>query len=381
MKNNFVFSLFILILVVMFSVSSCFAAEKILFALVGPMTGDSAAEGLQMLEATKLAVKEINESGGVNGKEFEYIVGDDEANANQAAMVAQKFSSNKDILAILGPNNSSCAISALPTYEKAGIPMISPLTSNPTLTKLGHKNFVRIYINDDIQAVDMSKFCVIELGFKNVGILWENTDWGKGVRDIAAKTIPELGGKVLGDESFVTAVDKDYSSVITKFKGAGVDCVLLVGEYTASALFLMQSRNLGYNVQVVGGAGSSHPKLIEIAGKVSEGFYADCNFNPYDERPKAAKFIASYQAFSKFKDSPGEWGAYTYDVIYLLKKAIEMGGTTREKLIEVLHNPDFEFDGVTGFIKFDQYGDVLGKKPLFLKVESGKFVNYTLTKM
>jgi len=112
------------------------------------MTGDSAVLGQQMEEATKLAVKEINESGGVNGKEFEYIVGDDEANPNQAVTLAQKFSLNDDILTIIGPNNSSCAISSLPTYEEVGTPMISPCTSNPQITKLGHKNFFRIFTLD-----------------------------------------------------------------------------------------------------------------------------------------------------------------------------------------------------------------------------------------
>jgi len=380
MRKSIALSLFTLIFVVMFSIS-CFAAEKILFAVVGPMTGDGAAMGQQMLVGAELAIKEINESGGVHGKEFEFVVGDDQMNPNQAVMLAQKFSTNKDILAILGPNNSGCAISALPTYEKAGIPMISPLTSNPKLTTLGHKNFVRIYIKDDTQSFILAKFVVTELGFKNVGILWENTDYGKGVDDLMIKYIPELGGKILGDESFVGATEKDFSSQITKFKGAGVDCILNIGGYTVGALLAMQCRNLGYNVQIVGEAGSSNPKLIEIGGEAVEGTYAITNFDPYDKRPKQAKFIADYQAFSKLKELPGEWGAHTYDVVYVLKKAIEMGGTNREKLIEALHNPDFEYDGVTGFIKFDQYGDVLGKNPIFLKVENGKFVNYTLTKM
>ena len=378
MKKNIILSLITLVLVVMFSVT-CFGAEKILFAVVGPMTGDAAAEGLQILEATKLAVKEINESGGVNGKELDFIVGDDQANANQAVLVAQKFAANKDILAVLGPNNSSCAIAALPIYEKAGIMMLSPTTSNPKITKLGHKNFARIYITDDVQAVNIAKFAVVEWGYKKIGIIWENTDFGKGVRDLAVEAIPGLGGKILGDESFVGAVDRDFSSIITKFKGLGIDCVIFVGVYTPSALFMVQSRNLGYNVPV--SASQTHPKFIEIAGKAGEGFVAVSNFNPYDERPRQAKFIQDYKDFTSLGDEVGEWGAHAYDVVYVLKKAIEMGGTTREKLIEAFHNPALEVDGVTGFIKFDQYGEVLGKKSIFLIVKNGKFVNYELKNM
>ena len=156
MKKYFMLCLFILMLVLVFSVSS-FSAEKILFAVVGPMTGDSAAQGIQMQNAAKLAVQEINGSGGVGGKEFEFIVGDDVANPNQAVLIAQKFSSNKDILFVLGHNNSSCSISALPTWEKAGIPVISPTNTNPTITRLGHKNYFRTIVNDDIIITQLTE--------------------------------------------------------------------------------------------------------------------------------------------------------------------------------------------------------------------------------
>jgi len=377
MKRYFILSILILMLIFVFSVS-CFSAEKILFAVVGPMTGDSAAQGIQMQNATKLAVQEINGSGGVDGKEFEFIVGDDVANPNQAVMLAQKFSSNKDILFVLGHNNSSCSISALPTWEKAGIPLISPTNTNPTITKLGHKNYFRVIANDDIMINQLSKLAVIELGFKNLAVIWENSDYGKGMRDVAVKAIPELGAKVLGDETYVPAVDRDYSSQITKFKGAGVDCVLFLGEYTAGALFLKQSKNLGFNAKVVGSSGCSNPKLIEIAGEASEGFYAISGFDPNDKREKQAKFIKGFETLSK--DKPGEWGAHAYDIVYMVKKAIEMGGTTREKLIQVLHQDDFEYDGVTGMIKFDVNGDVPGKNSLVLKVKGGEFTTFVPSK-
>ena len=377
MKRYFILSMFILMLIFVFS-ASCFSAEKIIFAVVGPMTGDSAAQGIQMQNAAKLAVQEINGSGGVGGKEFEFIVGDDVANPNQAVLIAQKFSSNKDILFVLGHNNSSCSISALPTWEKAGIPLISPTNTNPTITQLGHKNYFRVIVNDDLIIKQLSQLAVVELGFKNIAVIWENSDYGKGMRDVAVKAVPELGAKVLADETYVPAVDRDYSAQITKFKGAGVDCVLFLGEYTAGALFLKQAVNLGFNAKVVGSSGCSNPKLIEIAGEAAEGFYATSGFDPNDKREQQAKFIKGFEAFSK--DKPGEWGAHAYDIVYMVKKAIEMGGTTREKLIQVLHQSDFEYDGVTGKIKFDANGDVPGKFSLVLKVVGGEFTTFVPTK-
>ena len=373
MKNKFVLSLCILILVVMFS-ASCFATEKILFFIVGPMTGDSASMGIQMKEGAELAIREINGSGGVNGKELGYIAGDDVANPNQAVIISKKFSLNKDILFVLGHNNSSCSISALPVWDKAGVPVISPTNTAPILTRLGHKNYFRVEPDDTIMISQLSKLAVIELGFKNIALIWENSDYGKGMRDVGVEAIPELGAKVLCDETYVPMVDRDYSSQITKFKGAGVDCVLFLGEYTAAALFLKQSKVLAFDAKVLGSSGCSNPKLIEIAGETSEGFYAIAGFDPNDKREKQAKFIKAFESVSKNK--PGEWGAHSYDIVYMVKKAIEMGGTTREKLIQVLHQDNFEYDGVTGKIKFDARGDVPGKKSLVLKVEDGKYVTF-----
>jgi len=375
MKNKFVLSLCILILAVMFS-ASCFAAEKILFAVVGPMTGDSAALGVQQVDAVRLAVKEINESGGVNGKELEFIVGDDMNNPNQAVMVAEKFSVNKDLLFVLGHIASGCSISALPVWNKVGLPLISAVNSNTKLTQMGYKNYFRIYPNDDIQMEQLVKFAVFELGAKNIGVLWENSDYGKSCRDIVVKITPELGAKILGDESYVSATDRNYSSQITKFKGAGVDCVILLSDYTAGALFLKQSEDLGFNPLVVASGGCSHPKLLEIAPEAAEGTYVISAFDPNDKRPKISKFIKDFEAFTGKK--PGEHGAYAYDIVCMVKKAIEMGGTTREKLIETLHRSDFEYSGITGSapIKFDEFGDISGAKSLFLVVKDGKFTTH-----
>jgi len=382
MRNKFILSLCILILVVMFSASS-FAAEEILFAIVSSMTGDTAAEGIQTQNAVDLALSEINGSGGVNGKELKYIVGDDMGNPPQGLILAQKFSTNDDILFWLGPNSSSCCIAALPVLQKVGLPLISPCSSNPTMTHMGFNNFFRLIVNDDMLIDQLAKLAVIELGYKNIALIWENSDYGIGMRDVALRAIPELGGKVLFSETFVPNVDRDFSSQITKFKGGEVDCVLVLGIYTAGALFLKQSEALGFNAEIIGSSGCSNPKLISIAGEASEDFIAIATFDPNDKRPKQAKFIEDYANFFKGEAGVlgvGEWGAHAYDVVYLVKKAIEMGGTTREKLIEVLHSPDFEYDGVTGLNKFDEFGETSGKRTLFLTVKDGKFVAFFPTK-
>jgi len=359
------------------AVAAVSAGERILFAIAGPMTGDSAAQGIQMRNGATIAVDEINAAGGFKGKKLEYIVGDDIANPNQATVVAQKFASDKEILFILGHNNSGCSMSALPIYEKAGLPVISPTNTNPTITSLGHKNYMRVIVDDNAIVGQQVLLAVKELGFKKPVVIWENTDYGKGMRDVAYKTLKEMNIPIIGDESYVSGVDRDFSAQATKFKGVGADVVLFMGEYTAAALFIKQGKNLGLTAQMVGGSGITNPKFMEVAGPAAEGAYALSTFDPNDERPMQATFIKKYT--TRYKDAPGEWSAHSYDIVNLVKKAYEMGGTDRPSLIKKLHEVK-AFPGVTGTIEFDAKGDVSGKNVMVLVVKSGKFNTYVPTK-
>ena len=370
MKKYFVLSLFIVMMVFVFSAIS-FSAEKITFAVVAGMTGDSAGQGIQIKNGANLAVEEINKAGGVNGKQFEFIIGDDQENPNQGVIVAEKFSSNDNLLFVLGHDSSSTNMATLPVWSRVNLPVISPTSTNPKVTKMGFKNFFRLIPHDGIMTSQLVNLAVNKLGYKNLAMIWENSAYGQGMHEVALEVIPGTDAKILGDESFVADVEKDYSSQITKFKGAGVDCVLFLGEYTACGLFLQQSKNLGFNAQVVGASGCSHPKLIEIGGESAEGFIVLSGFDPNDSRPAQAKFIKDFE--SNFGEKPGEWGAFSYDIPYVVKQAIEMGGDTREKLVEILHSSDFQYNGVTGLTKFDEYGDVTQKEYIYLEVADGKF--------
>ena len=389
MKQIRRFSIGVLLLVLVFTVSACggnqtsdASADKtdsdtIKFAVVGPMTGDSAAWGLQEKKGVELAVEEINAAGGIDGKKLEFTVGDDQANPNQATILAQKLVSDKDLLFVLGHVNSGCTLSALPVYQKAGMPVITPTASNATLCDQGFTNFFRIIANDNTFTEQQVALAIKELGGKKPAILWENSDYGKGCHDTALEMLNELGVEVVGDESLVAGIDRDFSAQITKFKGAGVDTVLFMADYTAGALFAQQNISLGLNATIVGPGGTSSPKLIEIGGDAVEGFYTMCTYDPNDPRPKQSEFTAKYR--SKYNEDPGEWCAHAYDVVYLAKEAYEAGGTTHETFIQKLHEIE-NFDGVTGTITFGENGDVKDKKVSVMVVQGGKFVSYIPTK-
>ena len=152
-------------------------------------------------------------------------------------------------------------------WEKAGIPVISPSNTNPTLTRLGHKNYFRVVVNDDIMVSQVCKLAGKDLKVKKPALVWENSDYGKGMKDVALKTLPTLGVSLVGEESYVPGVDRDYSAIVTKFKGLGADGVLFLGDYTGAALLAKQAANLNYKAKIVGASSIAHPKLLEIGGK------------------------------------------------------------------------------------------------------------------
>lgn len=361
------------VLMLLLGVSVCHAADTIKFLVVGPMTGDSAAQGLQMKNAAQIAVDEINAKGGVNGRKMIFEVADDVGTPNQATIIAQKYSLDKNILFVLGHNNSSCSIAALPIWQKAGLAVISPSNTSPTITRLGYENYFRVVANDDIMTKQLAALSIKTLDMKKPAVIWENSDYGKGMRDVALKTIPELGVKIVANDPFISGVDRDYSAIITKYKGLGVDGVLFLGDYTGGGLFAKQSRNLGFGAQLAGSSSCSHQKLIDIGGKATEDFYVTAPFDPFDTRPKQAAFIDNF--LKATKERPGEWGAHAYDIVYMVKAAYEKGGTDRASLIKELHELK-GFEGVTGKLEFDKFGDVPDKETVVIVVKDGKFVRY-----
>ncbi len=370
---RYIKQLFVAAVLSMFFVASGIAAETIKFAVVGPMTGDGAAMGIHEKNGAQIAVDEINAGGGVNGKKLEFTVGDDDQNPNLATILAQKISSDKEIGFVVGHINSSCSISSLPTYEKAKLALISGSNTNVQLTKMGHKNYYRICTPDNVVVKEIGLLGIKEFGIKRPAIVWENSDYGKGLRDDLEKTLKEAGLALQAEATYLPGQDRDFSSHITKFKGENVDGVYLMGTYTAAGLFLKQAKTFGFKATFIGSSGMASQMVVDIAGKdAAEGFVVVTPYNPNDNREKQAKFNAEYE--KRFKEKPTEWSSHAYDIVYVAKQALEKGGKDRESMIKALRG--VEYEGITGKIKFDEFGDVPDKKQMVLRVENGSFVNF-----
>ena len=362
----------ILLIILSFCVLSLGCQRKedtVKIGIGGPMTGDQAKMGTDFKNGVSLAVEEWNDRGGVLGKKIEVLISDDQHDPKQAVSIANKMV-NEGVVGVIGHFNSSCSIPASDVYNRAGIPMITPASTNPQLTEKGYKGVFRVCGRDDQQGRVAADFVINRLKLSEVAILHDKTTYGQGLADEFKNSLSNkvrivyYGGIVQGD--------KDFKTVLTVIKEKKPELIFFGGIYPEAGLLVKQARELGLTSKFMSGDGTIDPKFIEIAGvKAAEGTYLTFSPDPKNI-PSAKGFIDIYQ--SKYGE-PGPYSIYAYDATNILLTAIKEAKTTEGKaVIDKLHS--MEFISATGKIKFDSKGDVTVAPYVIWITKNGKFEEY-----
>jgi branched-chain amino acid transport system substrate-binding protein len=343
--------------------------DVIKIGIAGPMTGDQAKMGMDFKNGVMLTVDEWNEKGGVLGKKIEAVVEDDQHDPKQAVSVSNKLVNN-GVVGVIGHFNSSCSIPASDVYNKTGIPMITPGSTNPQLTEKGYKGIFRVCGRDNQQGKVGADFVRDYLKLKAVAILHDKTTYGQGLADEFRRylgntiTVVYYGSIVLGD--------KDFKMVLTSVKAKKPELVFFGGIYPEAGLLVKQARELGLNAPFMSGDGTIDPKFIEIAGPAAaEGTYLTFSPDPKNI-PSAKGFIEKYR--STYGEI-GPYSIYAYDSANILLEAIEAAGSTESKaIVDKLHS--MEFDVALGKIRFDAKGDVTKSLYVVWITKGGRFSEY-----
>lgn len=337
--------------------------------VAGPMTGDQAKMGTDFKNGVALAVEEWNAKGGALGKKVITLIEDDQHDPKQAVSIANKLV-NSGAAGVIGHFNSSCSIPASDVYNRAGVPMITPASTNPQLTERGYHGVFRVCGRDDQQGKVAADFVITQLKLKKVAVLHDKTTYGQGLADEFKKFIGDkaevvyYGGIVQGD--------KDFKTVLTSIRERKPELIYFGGIYPEAGLLVKQSREIGLQIPFMSGDGVIDPKFLEIAGSESaEGTYL--TFSPDPETiPTAKVFIEQYN--KKFGPL-GPYSIYAYDAANIMLKAIEAAGTTDGRTVmDKLHS--LEFSGALGDIKFNEKGDVTVAPYVVWVTKGGKFVEH-----
>ena len=370
-KAIFFFTLLTLVMVFLAgcsdSSSSDSNSDTIKIGLAAPLSGDSAEYGDAFKKGAELAVKQVNDEGGIDGKKVELVVQDDKGDPKEAVNVANKFANNKSILAVVGHFNSSATLAAAPIYNKNKMVEISPSSSSPNVTDAGKYTF-RVITTDAFQGEFVTKW-IAEEGYKKAAIVYEQTDFGVGLSNVFQKSAQDNGISVVANEAYVAGQTKDFSSILTKIKAEKPDVLFVGGLYNEGALIAKQAKQLGLAVQIVGVDSFYSDALIKLGGDAVEGVMTLGFFNPNSENEKTKQFVEAFRA--AYSEEPGTYAAYTYDATSIVLEAIKQNGAEREKIEEFIA-PLKGFQGATGIHDFDENGDVL-KNPQKIIVKNGKF--------
>ena len=293
-KRTFWFTGLVLGLACVFGIATGAMADNIRIGVASPFTGDLAAYGDNIKAGVMLKLKEINDAGGINGQMVELVWGDDLCAPKDAGTVGAKFAADKSIVAVIGHLCSSATLAAMPIYVRAGLPAISPTSTNPTIGDVGKGWFFRNCYTDDFQGKYLASYVVPKLLGKNsVAIFYENNDYAIGLKDAFMAGAKSAGVKVTGAEAYV-AKTTDFTPQLTKLLRDKPDAIFLCGYHPEGALIAGQGRKLGFSGPLFGADGIDNEDYIKIGGKATDNTYLKVPFLAASAGPAGQKLAKQY---------------------------------------------------------------------------------------
>jgi branched-chain amino acid transport system substrate-binding protein len=298
------------------------AKQELVIGEYGSLTGNDATFGQSTKNGVELALADLvaQKGGKIGGLDVRVVVEDDQGRPEEAATVVQKLINQDQVMALIGEVASSRSLAAAPIAQAAGVPMITPSSTNPRVTEVGDYIFRMCFI-DPFQGTVMAKFAAQNLGLKRVAILKDvRNDYSVGLADFFKQSFEKLGGTIIAEQAY-SAGDQDFRAQLTTLKGKNPEAIFVPGYYTEAGLIARQARELGYNKPLLGGDGWESEQLTEIGGEALNGDYYSNHFAVDNPDPNLQSFLEKYR--SKFGGDPDAIGGLAFDAANVLFTHLE----------------------------------------------------------
>jgi branched-chain amino acid transport system substrate-binding protein len=347
------------------------AQDAIKVGEVASMTGKEAAFGQSSHKGTLLAIEELNAGGGLLGRPLDLVSEDNQSKQGESATAARKLISRDKVVALLGEVASSRSLEMAPLAQAAGVPMISPSSTNPKVTAIGDYIF-RVCFIDPFQGTVMAKFARETLQLHRVAVLASvSSAYSVGLAKYFKAGFKQGGGEIPLEQKYSEG-DKDFKAQLTVIKAAGVDGIFVPGYYTEAALICIQARELGLAVPIFGGDGWEGAPLTEIGGQAVEGTYYSTHYSPDNQAPVVQDFVRKFRG--RFGgETPDAMAALGYDSAMVLAAAVRRAGTTEGAKVRDQIAATRDYPGVTGHTTIDADRNA-SKAAAIFTVKGGKFV-------
>jgi branched-chain amino acid transport system substrate-binding protein len=352
---------FISLAVALAFAGSAGAQEVVRIGHVAPISGPSAHLGKDNENGARMAIEELNAKGfKINGKpvKFELQAEDDGSDPKQGTAVAQKLV-DAHVQGVIGHLNSGTTVPASKIYFDAGIPQISPSATTPQYTKQKFNTAFRVVANDNKLGGTLGEYAVDKLQAKKIAIIDDRTAYGQGVAQEfvkgAKKKLP--GVQIVGRE-FTNDKATDFNAILTSIKAKNPDLIFFGGMDSVGGPMLRQMKALGIKAKFMGGDGICTEALPKLAGDGAGDGIVTCaeagGVTP--EQQKAMdNFVAAYK--KKYNADVQIYAPYVYDAVMTMATAMADAKSSNPK-VYLPYLAKVKYQGVTGLITFDQYGDI-----------------------
>lgn len=337
------------------------------------LTGDAAAYGTPMSEAAKLAVKEVNENGGVLGGEVEYVEYDNTSDLTEAASVAQRLAS-EDVVGIVGPATTGDSNAQIPVIQEAAVPAILPAATGNGMTLDDNGDvfeyLFRVAFEDSFQGRAAATYVTETLGAQTAALFVDqSTDYATGLEQAFTEEFEALGGQVVTTESFQSG-DTDFTASLTSLLSQEFDVLYVPGYYTEVGLLIKQARELGITQPIVGGDGLGNQTLVDLAGasNVNDVYYT-AHYSPLSDDEDLQDFLTKFE--EEYGKQADQFAVLSYDATMLLLDAVERAGSADRQAVTDALAATETFKGLTGTFSIDEDHNPV-KEVLMLKLTNGE---------
>ncbi len=321
------------------------------------LTGEFSMAGQPGDKAARLAIKEINDSGGVLGKKIEMVTVDGKGNQTETINAMSRLVNNEKVVAVFGLEGGVYVTACAPVAQAAKVPYLVSIGTSASLTDPGDYVFMTA-MADDFQGDMLAKFCVERLKAKTACVMTDIADpYSTGISEFFIKGFKKYSNdpkSIISQESYHSG-DVDFAAQLTRVKNLkqAPDVLAILANPAEAPLIAKQARDLGVKAQFIGGDGVDSVDLVGLGGKAVEGMVYSTHFFPgHVTNPVAEKFLKDYQA--EYKSEAGAWEALGYDAALLIANAIKVAGKAEPEAVRQALSNTKEFQGVTGQYAFDE---------------------------
>lgn len=319
-----------------------------------PLSGDLASFGTSTLAGIEFQIDQINQSGGLQGKQIELYVEDNKNDQTQCISAYKKLTGLKGVIAVIGPITSTNSLAIIEAVSSAKVPVISPTATNDQVAPKSDYMF-RACFNDSFQGRVVAHYALNELGIERAAVMTElSSDYSIGLVNSFKKAFNEGGGEIVAEPSYQTK-DTEFGPQLKQIKESGAQLVFVPGYPGEVPLILKQAEVMGIDATFSGADGWDHDDIIQKSGDKIVGAFFTGAFSPDDQSPTVQSFVNAMQAQSD--RAPGSFEALGADSVTLLAEAIRAAGSTDPTAIRDALTKLQDVTAVTGPITMTPEGN------------------------